>query len=68
MKRIVLATIAAAALAAPLSAQTTLNAELSKYVDNPGALTTAQIATIKGLTESDLSSSELDARINAIID
>ncbi|MHA3979972.1 hypothetical protein ACW9UR_20040 [Halovulum sp. GXIMD14794] len=68
MKRIILAAVAAAAVAGPLAAQTALNAELSKYVDNPEALTTAQVATIKGLTESDLSSSELNARINAIID
>ncbi|MHA3979971.1 hypothetical protein ACW9UR_20030 [Halovulum sp. GXIMD14794] len=68
MKRIVLATLAAAALAAPLSAQTALEVEVGQYVANPEALSTSQLATAKALIESDLSHSEIQNRIDAIID
>ncbi len=67
MKNIVLATLAAAALAAPVAAQSSLDAQIAQYVDNTEVLTVAQKATIKGLTEGDYSRSELQSRIDAVV-
>jgi len=67
MKTIVLATLAAAALAAPVAAQSSLDAQIAPYVDNAAVLSVSQKATIKGLTESDFSRSELQSRIDAVV-
>ncbi|MSU92293.1 hypothetical protein GE300_22445 [Rhodobacteraceae bacterium 2CG4] len=67
MKTFVLAALAAAALAAPVAAQSALDAQVAQYVSNPQALSIAQKATVKGLIEGDLSRSELQNRIDAVV-
>ncbi|MSU92294.1 hypothetical protein GE300_22450 [Rhodobacteraceae bacterium 2CG4] len=72
MKKLALAALAAAALAAPalaapVAAQSALDAQVAQYVSNPEALTIAQKATVKGLTEGDYSRSELQSRIDAVV-